>query len=117
APASRFLTAEGGRPWSGGRGDVLRRIMRRAMRRGRMLGLTEPFLWKTVDWVVRLMGEAYPEIATDRARIQDAIRSEEERFAETLDTGTGKIKEYLADHASDTRRVLAAPFLFTLYDT
>src|SRR5262247_4749666 len=91
--------------------------MRRAMRHGRMLGLTEPFLWKSVDWVVRLMGEAYPEIATDRARIQDAIRSEEERFAETLDTGTGKIKEYLAEHASDTRRVVDGGFLFTLYDT
>src|SRR5262249_56766014 len=77
----------------------------------------EPFLWKTVDWVVKLMGEAYPEIATDRRRIQEAIRTEEERFAETLDTGTVKIKDYLAEHASDTRRVVDGRFLFTLYDT
>jgi len=117
ARTSTFLIADGVTPSNEWRGYVLRRIMRRAMRHGRMLGLTEPFLWKSVDWVVRLMGEAYPEIATDRARIQDAIRSEEERFAETLDTGTGKIKEYLAEHASDTRRVVDGGFLFTLYDT
>src|SRR5499426_1005816 len=117
ARTSTFLIADGVTPSNEWRGYVLRRIMRRAMRHGRMLGLTEPFLWKTVDWVVRLMGEAYPEIATDRARIQDAIRSEEERFAETLDTGTGKIKDFLAEHASDTRRVVDGRFLFTLYDT
>src|SRR5262245_59075796 len=63
------------------------------------------------------MGTAYPGIAADRARIQDAIRTEEERFAETLDTGTVKIKDYLAEHAADTRRVVDGRFLFTLYDT
>src|SRR5205814_5310749 len=52
-----------------------------------------------------------------RSRIQEAIRSEEERFAETLDTGTLKIKDYLAEHVSDTRRVVDGRFLFTLYDT
>jgi alanyl-tRNA synthetase len=117
ARTSTFLIADGVTPSNEWRGYVLRRIMRRAMRHGRMLGLTDPFLWKSVDWVVRLMGGAYPEIATDRARIQDAIRNEEERFAETLDTGTGKIKDYLAEHASDTRRVVDGRFLFTLYDT
>jgi alanyl-tRNA synthetase len=117
ARTSTFLIADGVTPSNEWRGYVLRRIMRRAMRHGRMLGLTDPFLWKSVDWVVRLMGGAYPEIAPDRARIQDAIRNEEERFAETLDTGTGKIKDYLAEHASDTRRVVDGRFLFTLYDT
>jgi len=117
ARTSTFLIADGVTPSNEWRGYVLRRIMRRAMRHGRMLGLTEPFLWKTVDWVVTLMGEAYPEIASDRRRIQDAIRTEEERFAETLDTGTLKIKDYLTDHASDTRRVVDGRFLFTLYDT
>jgi alanyl-tRNA synthetase len=117
ARTSTFLIADGVTPSNEWRGYVLRRIMRRAMRHGRMLGLTDPFLWKSVDWVIRLMGGAYPEIATDRARIQDAIRNEEERFAETLDTGTGKIKDYLAEHASDTRRVVDGRFLFTLYDT
>jgi alanyl-tRNA synthetase len=117
ARTTTFLIADGVTPSNEWRGYVLRRIMRRAMRHGRMLGLTDPFLWKTVDWVVKLMGEAYPEIATDRPRIQDAIRGEEERFAETLDTGTLKIKDYLAEHASDTRRVVDGRFLFTLYDT
>ena len=117
ARTTTFLIADGVTPSNEWRGYVLRRIMRRAMRHGRMLGLTEPFLWKTVDWVVKLMGEAYPEIATDRRRIQEAVRTEEERFAETLDTGTLKIKDYLAEHASDTRRVVDGRFLFTLYDT
>jgi alanyl-tRNA synthetase len=117
ARTTTFLIADGVMPTNEWRGYVLRRIMRRAMRHGRMLGLTDPFLWKTVDWVVKLMGDAYPEIATDRPRIQEAIRGEEERFAETLDTGTLKIKDYLAEHASDTRRVVDGRFLFTLYDT
>src|SRR5439155_3360190 len=102
ARTTTFLIADGVTPSNEWRGYVLRRIMRRAMRHGRMLGLTEPFLWKTVDWVVKLMGEAYPEIVAERRRIQEAVRSEEERFAETLDTGTLKIKDYLAEHASDT---------------
>jgi alanyl-tRNA synthetase len=117
ARTTTFLIADGVTPSNEWRGYVLRRIMRRAMRHGRMLGLTEPFLWKTVDWVVKLMGEAYPEIVSERPRIQEAIRTEEERFAETLDTGTLKIKDYLAEHASDTRRVVDGRFLFTLYDT
>src|SRR5438445_389632 len=117
ARTTTFLIADGVTPSNEWRGYVLRRIMRRAMRHGRMLGLTELFLWKTVDWVVKLMGEAYPEIVAERPRIQEAVRSEEERFAETLDTGTLKIKDYLAEHASDTRRVVDGRFLFTLYDT
>jgi len=117
ARTATFLIADGVMPSNEWRGYVLRRIMRRAMRHGRMLGLTDPFLWKTVDWVVKLMGEAYPELVAERPRVQEAVRSEEERFAETLDTGTLKIKDYLADHASDTRRVVDGHFLFTLYDT
>jgi len=117
ARTTTFLIADGVMPSNEWRGYVLRRIMRRAMRHGRMLGLTEPFLWKTVDWVVKLMGGAYPEIVAERPRIQEAVRGEEERFAETLDTGTLKIKDYLAEHARDTRRVVDGRFLFTLYDT
>jgi alanyl-tRNA synthetase len=117
ARTTTFLISDGVTPSNEWRGYVLRRIMRRAMRHGRMLGLTDPFLWKTVDWVVKLMGQAYPEIVAERPRVQEAIRGEEERFAETLDTGTVKIKDYLAEHASDTRRVVDGRFLFTLYDT
>ena len=117
ARTTTFLIADGVTPSNEWRGYVLRRIMRRAMRHGRMLGLTDPFLWKTVDWVVKVMGEAYPEIVAERSRIQGTIRTEEERFAETLDTGTLKIKDFLAEHESDTRRVVDGRFLFTLYDT
>jgi alanyl-tRNA synthetase len=117
ARAAAFLIADGVTPSNEWRGYVLRRIMRRAMRHGRMLGLTEPFLWKTVDWVVGLMRGAYPELAAERGRVQDAVKTEEERFAETLDTGTLKIREHLDAHRGDARRVVDGRFLFTLYDT
>ena len=118
ARAATFLIGDGVLPSNEWRGYVLRRIMRRAMRHGRRLGLTDPFLWRTVEWVGEVMGEAYPEVVTERARIAETVRQEEERFAETLDSGMRRIEEYLA-----TRRP-AAPgrpvdghFLFTLYDT
>src|SRR5919204_5118121 len=90
-----FLIGDGVTPSNEWRGYVLRRIMRRAMRHGRMLGLTEPFLWKTVAWVTEVMGTAYPEIVGVRSRIEDTVRSEEERFAETLETGVQKIEDYV----------------------
>ena len=112
-----FLIADGVTPSNEWRGYVLRRIMRRAMRHGRMLGLTEPFLWKTVAWVGDLMGAAYPEIVTERARVEDAVRGEEERFAETLDSGMRRIDEYLVLHGEGASRAVDGGFLFTLYDT
>src|SRR2546429_9940790 len=71
----------------------LRRIMRRAMRHGRLLGLTEPFLWRTVDWVVGLMRDTYPELETERRRVEGTVRAEEEGFAGTLDTGMRLVEE------------------------
>src|SRR5437867_3208571 len=123
ARAATFLIADGVTPSNEWRGYVLRRIMRRAMRHGRMLGLTEPFLWRTVEWVAELMREAYPELATEHGRIEAAVRDEEERFAETLDTGMQLIEEY--DEARRRRAargvtsppVLDGSFLFKLYDT
>jgi alanyl-tRNA synthetase len=110
-----FLIAEGVLPSNEMRGYVLRRIMRRAMRHGRMLGLTDPFLWKTVAWVTDVMGRAYPEIVGGQSRIEDTIRGEEERFAATLETGMQKIEEYLG--AGNGTRVVDGGFLFKLYDT
>jgi alanyl-tRNA synthetase len=118
ARAATFLIADGVTPSNEWRGYVLRRIMRRAMRHGRKLGLTEPFFWRTVDWVVALMGDAYPELVSERGRVQDAVRHEEERFAETLDTGMRKIDEYVRERGgSGATRAVDGRLLFTLYDT
>jgi alanyl-tRNA synthetase len=123
-----FLIGDGVVPSNEWRGYVLRRIMRRAMRHGRMLGLTEPFLWKTVAWVTEVMGDAYPELAGLRVRIEDTVRHEEERFAETLETGVQKIEEYVRAHPGGSTtgasidgqassRLVDGGFLFKLYDT
>jgi alanyl-tRNA synthetase len=112
-----FLIADGVLPSNEMRGYVLRRIMRRAMRHGRMLGITEPFLWKTVPWVVDVMGAAYPEIVREHARIEETVRGEEERFAETLESGGRRIDEYLAVQGPGRGRAVDGGFLFTLYDT
>ena len=118
ARASTFLIADGVTPSNEWRGYVLRRIMRRGMRHGKLLGLSEPFLWKTIEWVVDLMREPYPELVREQARIADTVRGEEERFAETLDSGTRRIEEYLTEHGRDGRgRAVEGRFLFTLYDT
>jgi alanyl-tRNA synthetase len=114
--AATFLIADGVHPSNEWRGYVLRRIMRRAMRHGRLLGLTTPFLCEQTDTVVSLMGSAYPEIAEQRQRVADVVRGEEERFAETLDTGMVKIREYL-ESASSSAKIVDGSFLFTLYDT
>src|SRR6266513_1767383 len=123
ARTTAFLIADGVTPSNEWRGYVLRRIMRRAMRHGRLLGLAEPFLWRTVEWVAELMRDAYPELATEHGRIEAAVRDEEERFAEALDTGMQLIEEY--DEARRRRAargvtsppVLDGSFLFKLYDT
>ncbi|HEX9747573.1 MAG TPA: alanine--tRNA ligase [Methylomirabilota bacterium] len=116
ARAATFLIADGVAPSNEWRGYVLRRIMRRAMRHGRMLGLTEPFLWDMTRGVAALMGDAYPEIREAEARVAETVKQEEERFAETLDLGMARIREEI-----DRHRPSAAPvdgrFLFTLYDT
>jgi alanyl-tRNA synthetase len=117
ARAAAFLITDGVTPSNEWRGYVLRRIMRRAMRHGRMLGLLEPFLWDVTGTVATLMGDAYPEVAEHRSRVAETVRSEEERFAETLDLGMAKIREYLESHAGAGRKLVDGKFLFTLYDT
>ena len=112
-----FLIVDGVTPSNEWRGYVLRRIMRRAMRHGRLLGITEPFLWETVSWVGDVMGGAYPEIVAERARVEEIVRGEEERFAETLDSGMRRIDDYLAAEGEGRGRAVDGRFLFTLYDT
>ena len=116
ARAATFLIADGVAPSNEWRGYVLRRIMRRAMRHGRMLGLTEPFLWDMTRGVAALMGDAYPEIREAEARVAETVKQEEERFAETLDLGMARIREEIDRHRPSAALV-DGRFLFTLYDT
>jgi alanyl-tRNA synthetase len=117
ARATAFLIADGVTPSNEWRGYVLRRIMRRAMRHGRRLGLTEPFLYRSVEWVVAVMGGAYPEIVREQARVRDSILGEEERFAETLDSGMRRIHDYIESEGHGVGRPMDGNFLFALYDT
>jgi len=121
ARTATFLITDGVTPSNEWRGYVLRRIMRRAMRHGRMLGLTEPFLWDVTKTVVEIMGHAYPEIVEAQARVESAVKQEEERFAETLGLGMAKIDEYIRTHGRtvpvSAAKVVDGQFLFTLYDT
>lgn len=87
------------------------------MRHGRLLGLIEPFLWQVAGIVAEVMGATYPELQEGRGRVAETVQLEEERFAETLDTGVAKIREYLEERAGSGDRVADGKFLFTLYDT
>jgi alanyl-tRNA synthetase len=111
--ACAFLVCDGVIPGNEGRGYVLRRISRRAMRHGYKLGQKMPFFYKLVPDLVREMGEAYPELARDEARITGTLKQEEERFAETLETGMAILDSALA---KDAKR-LDGETAFKLYDT
>ena len=93
--AMTFLIADGVVPSNEWRGYVLRKIMRRAMRHGKKLGFTEPFLHALVDVVVAEMGDAYPELRSNRDAIVQVVRSEEERFDAVLTAGLPRLEEAL----------------------
>src|ERR1700690_2193500 len=97
--AVTFLVADGGAPSNEGRGYVLRRILRRAVRHGRLLGRTEPFMDITAGVVVDIMGGAYPYLVEQRDRILRVIRQEEGLFARTLESGTGQLEAALKNLA------------------
>jgi alanyl-tRNA synthetase len=111
--ACAFLVCDGVIPSNEGRGYVLRRIARRAMRHGYKLGQKKPFFFKLVPDLVREMGGAYPELAREQGRITATLKAEEERFAETLETGMGILETALG---KDAKR-LAGDVAFKLYDT
>ncbi|MDD4550095.1 MAG: alanine--tRNA ligase [Syntrophomonadaceae bacterium] len=112
-----FLIADGVFPSNDGRGYVLRRILRRAVRFGQFLGLQEPFLYKTVDTVIDLMKEAYPELQSKKDFIKDVIRMEEERFFITLHEGIKKVEEIISSARETDRKVISGEEAFMLYDT
>jgi len=115
--AATFLINDGVLPSNEGRGYVLRRIMRRAMRHGKMLGIDHPFLYQTSLRVVDLMKEAYPELRETEAIVSKVIRNEEERFAETLDSGLKILREALDQLKKKRETVLSGEVAFRLYDT
>src|SRR6476659_5958401 len=103
--AITFLVADEVLPSNEGRGYVLRRILRRAVRHGRLLGRREPFMAQVAEVVIELMGEAYPHIVERRAEILAAIEREEAQFARTLDAGTRLLEAELADLGAGERVV------------
>ncbi len=114
--AMTFLIADGVVPSNEWRGYVLRKIMRRAMRHGKRLGVQEPFLHTLVDTLVREFGDAYPELKTGRDLIVQVIRSEEERFDAVLTSGLPRLEEIL-DRAAAGGGVVPGDAAFKLYDT
>jgi len=112
--AVSFLLSEGVRFDREGRGYVLRRILRRGVRHGYLLGMREPFMYKIVDTLVKQMGDIYPQLKEKKEAIKDAIKLEEERFFETIDKGMALFKEELAKTTGDT---FSGEVAFKLYDT
>jgi alanyl-tRNA synthetase len=111
--AATFLISDGVLPSNEGRGYVLRKIIRRAITHGRLLGQTKPFLYEMVFAVRDLMQDAYPELKDSADRVSKAVHVEETRFAHTLDVGLGKLEELLRNSKGE----LAGAEAFKLYDT
>ncbi len=107
-----FLISDGVIPGNEGRSYVLRMILRRALRHGKILGMELPFLYKLVDVVVENYGEAYPDIVKNKAKIIDTIKKEEERFAKTLDRGYKMLDEFIS-----VKKDIDGESAFKLYDT
>jgi alanyl-tRNA synthetase len=114
--AMTFLIADGVVPSNEFRGYVLRKIMRRAMRHGKRLGMTEPFLHTLVDVLVREFGDAYPELKAGRDAVVQVVRSEEERFDAVLTGGLPRLEELL-DKAAASGSIVPGDAAFRLYDT
>lgn len=110
-----FLIADGVLPSNEGRGYVLRRIIRRAVRHGRLLGAKEVFFYKLVGKLAELMGKAYPELVEQRALIERALKKEEEQFLNTLDRGLTLLESEIAKLGQS--RTLPGDVAFKLYDT
>lgn len=107
-----FLISDGVIPGNEGRSYVLRMILRRALRHGKILGMELPFLYKLVDVIVENYGEAYPDLVKNKAKIVDTIKKEEERFAKTLDRGYKMLDEFI-----EAKKDIDGESAFRLYDT
>ena len=115
--AVSFLVADGVLPSNEGRGYVLRRLLRRAARHGKLLGIKENFLYKLVDEVIKVSGEAYPELVEKENYIKKVIRIEEEKFNETIEQGMEILASYIAQLKKNGETTLSGENAFKLYDT
>ena len=115
--SSVFMICDGVLPSNEGRGYVLRRLLRRAARHGKLLGVNEPFLYKVCDTVIHENEGHYPELRERQDYITRIIRVEEENFAKTIDGGLKIFKEMLAEHKEKGRQVFSGADAFKLYDT
>jgi alanyl-tRNA synthetase len=115
--AAAFLISDGILPSNEGRGYVLRRIMRRAIRYGRNLGLVKPFLHETVQKVFEIMEDAYPELKESSAFILNVVENEEAKFSETLDVGLKLLNETIEKTEQSDSKEIAGEVIFKLYDT
>jgi alanyl-tRNA synthetase len=115
--ACSFLIVDGVIPGNEGRGYVLRRIIRRAIRHGYKLGQREPFFHRLVEDLSQAMGAAYPELPKVKARVAQVLKSEEERFAETLENGMKVLEGALREGENGSVKLLDGETVFQLYDT
>lgn len=115
--ALTFAIGDGIIPSNEGRGYVIRKILRRAIRFGKELGYTKPFLYNLVDTVVLMMKNVFPEINERCSSIKSVIHAEEESFFRTLNKGFGKIKELIADAKKSNKKTLSGSDVFMLYDS
>ncbi len=115
--SASFMICDGVSPSNEGRGYVLRRLLRRAARHGRLLGISGAFLGVLCDVVVEQSGGAYPELVQKKDYIKKIISMEEERFDATIDAGLSILSGFIADCAKDGKKVLCGEDVFKLYDT
>jgi alanyl-tRNA synthetase len=117
--AAAFLISDGVIPSNEGRGYVLRKILRRAIRHGKLIGIEDPFLYTMTGHVVDLMKEPYPELVATREYVSKVVKSEEQRFSSTIRIAIDQLSEILGDlqKLPESKRILAGDVIFKFYDT
>ncbi len=115
--SATFMICDGVLPSNEGRGYVLRRLLRRAARHGKLLGVNEPFLYKVIDTVVHENECQYPELREKQSYITKVVKTEEENFAKTIDAGMRIFADLLAEHKAKGETVFSGADAFKLYDT
>ncbi len=115
--ALAFAISDGAYPSNEGRGYVLRRILRRALRFGRQIGITKPFLYKMIDPLVEKMGPYYPEIVSGSTNVKHLLEGEEKRFLETLENGMDRLEEIMKSLKKRKETIISGKDTFVLYDT